>query len=408
MTTTEGPAPVRLPLPRTNVLDVSPRYDALRRAAPVSRVITPTGDPAWIVTSYREARDVFGDSARFAFYMHADPENASALSDAAVHSTPLGSGDFERDVARLRKLMVPSFAPKRLKLLHGWIQELTDGCLDDMAAAHERNPGEPVDFHTLVGFRLPVLVICALLGVPEGDRDYVIALSDRMGTMSNGADGLAAMTELHEYGTRLLATKRHDRGEDVFSDLLAAQDDETNLFTDYDLTHYAMSLVFPGHETTVARMDFGVLYLLNEPRWRDWLMADIEGRFNQTIEEILRMTSAHNLGLMRYALEDVEIAGVTIRRGDLVIISEGAANRDPSVFDHPDVFDPERTPNHHLAFGHGPHYCIGQNLARLELRIVLESLFRRFPNLRLAVDVGELEILKDRTGGGVGHVPVTW
>jgi pentalenolactone synthase len=277
-----------------------------------------------------------------------------------------------------------------------------------MAAAHDRNPGAPVDFHELVGFRLPVLVICALLGVPDADRDYVIGLSDRMGSMSDGADGLAAMVELEEYGARMLATKRHDRGEDVFSDLLAAQDEEPNLFTDYDLTHYAMSLVFPGHETTVARMDFGVLFLLSEPRWRDWLMADVEGRMGQTIEEILRMTSAHNLGLMRYALEDVEIAGVTIKTGDLVIISEGAANRDPAVFEDPDVFNPERTSNNHVAFGHGPHYCIGQNLARIELRMVLESLFRRFPDIRLAIDVDELQILKDRTGGGVGSVPVTW
>ena len=120
------------------------------------------------------------------------------------------------------------------------------------------------------------------------------------------------------------------------------------------------------------------------------------------------MTSAHNMGLMRYALEDVEIGGQTIRRGDLVIISEAAANRDPKVFDHPDVFNPERTPNSHIAFGHGPHYCIGQNLARTELRIVFASLFRRFPGIRLAADVSELKILNDRTGGGVGNVPVTW
>jgi len=407
MTSTDRAA-VQLPLKRSHVLGIAPQYRELRSESPITRVLTPTGDPAWIVTAWKEAREVFGDSARFSYYMHADPDNASALSDAAVHSKPMGAGDFERDVARLRKLMVPSFAPKRLKLLSGWIQELTDGCLDDMAAAHDRNPGARVDFHELVGFRLPVLVICALLGVPDADRDYVIGLSDRMGSMSDGADGMAAMVELEEYGARMLATKRHDRGEDVFSDLLAAQDGEPNLFTDYDLTHYAMSLVFPGHETTVARMDFGVLFLLNEPRWRDWLMADVEGRMGQTIEEILRMTSAHNLGLMRYALEDVEIAGVTIKTGDLVIISEGAANRDPAVFEDPDVFNPERTSNNHVAFGHGPHYCIGQNLARIELRMVLESLFRRFPDIRLAIGVDELQILKDRTGGGVGSVPVTW
>ena len=406
MTCTESPA-VQLPLKRSGVLDISPQYASLRSEAPLTRVLTPTGDPAWIVTAYKEAREVFGDSARFAFYTHPDPENASSLSDAAVHSKPIEGDDFERDMARLRKLMVPSFAPKRLKLLSGWIQELTDGCLDEMAAAHERSSDGVVNFHELVGFRLPVLVICALLGVPDADRDYVIELSDRMGTIGDGADAMAAMAELNEYGTRLLADKRENRGEDVFSDLLSAQETD-NLFSDADLTRYAMGMVFPGHETTVARMDFGVLFLLSDTSRRDWLMADVDGRLDKTIEEILRMTSAHNLGLMRYAVEDVEIGGVTVGRGDLVIISEAAANRDPAVFDNPDEFNPERTPNSHIAFGHGPHYCIGQNLARTELRIVLRSLFSRFPQAHLAVDVSELEILSDRTGGGVGNVPVTW
>ncbi|MDT5366153.1 MAG: hypothetical protein QOC62_584, partial [Mycobacterium sp.] len=271
MTCTESPA-VQLPLKRSGVLDISPQYASLRSEAPLTRVLTPTGDPAWIVTAYKEAREVFGDSARFAYYTHPDPENASSLSDAAVHSKPIEGDDFERDMARLRKLMVPSFAPKRLKLLSGWIQELTDGCLDDMAAAHERSSDGVVNFHDLVGFRLPVLVICALLGVPDADRDYVIELSDRMGTIGDGADAMAAMAELNEYGTRLLADKRENRGEDVFSDLLSAQETD-NLFSDADLTRYAMGMVFPGHETTVARMDFGVLFLLSDTSRRDWLMA---------------------------------------------------------------------------------------------------------------------------------------
>jgi pentalenolactone synthase len=316
--------------------------------------------------------------------------------------------DYERHMARLRTLMVPFFTPKRLKLLSGRIQELTGGCLDEMAAAHDRNPSQAANFHDLVGFRLPGLVICALIGVPDDDRDYVIGLSDRMGSTVDGAHAMAAITELGEYAARLLAAKRHVRGEDVVSYLLAAQQADPNLLSDSDLKHYGMGLVSPGHQTTMARMDFGVLYLLSEPSRRDWLMADVDARLDKTIEEILRMTSPHHMGLTRYALEDVEIGGVAVGRGDLVIISEAAANRDPSVFDDPDVFNPDRTPNSHIAFGHGPHSCIGQNLARMELRIVFRSLFQRFPGIRLAVDVNELEILKNRFGGGVGDVPVTW
>lgn len=406
MARTDSPA-LQLPLQRPDVLHVAPVYSALRGEAPLTRVTTPAGDPAWVVTAYKEAREVFADP-RFGFYTHPDPKRAPRLSDAAVHSQPMGGEEFERDMARLRKLLAPSFTPKRTRLLGGWIEELADGCLDDMQVAHDRNPDEPVDFHALLGFRLPVLVICALLGVPDEDRDHVIGLSDRMGSMVDAADARAAMAELEAYGARLAELKRADPGPDVFSDMVAAQAADPGLFTDRDLAHYAVSLVFPGHETTVARMDFGVLWLLSEPSRRDWLMADPDNRVDQTLEEILRMTAAHGMGLMRYALEDVEIGGVTVRRGDLVIISESAANRDPAVFDRPDEFDPGRKPNSHLAFGHGPHSCIGQSLARAELRAVFPALFRRFPGLRLAADVSTLRILDNRTGGGVSTVPVTW
>ncbi len=332
MTGTDRPA-VQLPLRRCNVLDIAPQYQALRSQAPLTRVLTPTGRPAWLVTAYKEAREIFADPARFGTYAHPDPENAT--------SQPLGGNDFERDmarrledserqVARLRKLILPWFAPKRLKVVSGRIQELTDSCLDAMAAAHERNPGQAVNFHGLVGFRLPGLVICALLGVPDEDRDYVIGLSDRMGSTADPADGMTAIAELRKYAARLFALKRHTRGDDIVSHLLAAQESDPGPFSDSDLRYFAMGLVSPGHETMVARIDFGVLYLLSEPSRRDWLMADIDARLDTTIEEILRMTSHHHTGRPRFAREDVEIGGVTIGRGDLVIVSEGAANRDPA------------------------------------------------------------------------------
>jgi hypothetical protein len=241
-----------------------------------------------------------------------------------------------------------------------------------------------------------VLVIGALLGVPDEDRAAVIDLSDRMVNIGDHADGVAARAELNEYMSRLVAVKRNNPGPDVISDMIAAEAEDPAFFSERPLEAYAAGLVFPGHETTVARLDFGALWLLSDTRRRDWLVADPEGRIEQTVEEILRTTSAHNLGLMRYALEDVGIGGVTVRRGDLVIISEGAANRDPSVWPEPDSFDPERPSHGHLAFGHGAHVCIGQSLARTELRTVFPSLFSF--KARLAADVSTLRIRSDRTG----------
>jgi cytochrome P450 len=398
-----------MPFPRQGVLRVSPLFAKLRREAPIIPVKTLAGDPAWMVMSYSEAKTAFSDK-RFGYFTHHDPQNAPRLSEAALHSAPMGGLDFEAEVVRLRKLLAPGFTPRRLKLLGEWIQELTDGCLDDMQAEHDKDPGKPVNFHDKVGLGLPVLVIGALLGFPPKDAHYVISLSHRMGSVYNGTDAYTAAAELQDYMKRHIEQKRKtgDLGPDVISDLIRAERENPEFFSTFPPEYYASGLVFPGHETTVARMDFGVMYLLSDPRWRDWLMADPENRIDQTVEEVLRITSATNHGLTRYALEDIEISGVTIRREDLVIISESAANRDPSTYDRPEDFDPSRTVTNHLAFGHGSHICLGQSLARLELRTVFLSLFRRFPEVRLAIDPDTLQIDNARIGGGVGHVPLIW
>jgi len=407
MTTTEDTA-LKLPFPRESVLEIAPLYELLREEGrPIVKVTTPAGDPAWLVVAHEEAKIAFSDR-RFGYYVHKDPPKASRLTDAALHAAPMGGIDFEVESGRLRKLFTPSLAPKRTRLLHDWIVELTEGCLDDMQAAHDANPGEPVDYHALLGYKLPVLVICALLGVPEKDRDYVFELSDRMGVYTSGQDPFIAMAELEAYMKEFLVWKRDHLGEDMISDMIRAQDQDPGFFQTFPLEYYATSFVFPGHETTVARMDIGLLYLLADTSRRDWLKEDPEGRIDQVVEEVVRLTSAHQLGLMRYALEDVELGGVTIKEGDLVVISEASANRDPKLYENPEVFDPTRNSKGHLAFGHGAHICIGQNLARTELRIVFLAVLRRFPDLQLAVDLDSLRLNDDRIGGGVSSIPVTW
>jgi cytochrome P450 len=371
-------------------------------------VTTPTGDPAWVVVAYDEAKQVFADR-RFGYYTHHDPKNASRMSEAALHAHPMGGMDFEDLMVRLRKLLAPGFTPRRLNLLKDWVQDLTDGCLDEMQAEHDRNPGQPVNFHALLGFRLPVLVIAALMGFPVEEADYITGLSHRMGGTQNGADAMAAAAELQAYMKKLVEKKRDNLGPDVISDFIRAEMEDPSFFDVRSLESFAAGLVFPGHETTVVRMDFGVLYLLSDPSRRDWLMEDPEGRIDQVVEEVLRITSAHNFGLMRYANEDIhDIGGVTIRRGDLVIISESAANRDPAMFERPEEFDPTRKNTGHLSFGHGAHNCLGMSLARMELKTVFLSLFRRFPNVRLAIDPAELRIDNSRVGGGVDDVPLIW
>ncbi|MGH8940233.1 MAG: cytochrome P450, partial [Actinomycetes bacterium] len=209
------------------------------------------------------------------------------------------------------------------------------------------------------------------------------------------------------YTQRLAADKRVNPGPDVLSDLVAAQAEDPT-FTDRDLALLAAALLFAGHETTASRIDFGVLWLLSDRQRRDRFVADPAGRTNATLEEILRMTAPSGTGLMRYAHEDVAVGGITIARGDLVLVNNDAANRDATVFPDPDEFDPERKPNVHLTFGHGMHACIGANLARTELRVVFPALFRRFPRLRLAVDLDAIRVTANQGTGRVDRLPVTW
>ncbi|MEV4601937.1 cytochrome P450 [Amycolatopsis sp. NPDC049253] len=404
MTTTER-AP-RLPFDRPNVLEIAPLYQVLRREGPIARVTTPAGDPAWLVTRFAEARAVFAD-LRFG-RSHPKPEEASAVSDAAVLSGPQGDYETEEaEHARLRRLLVPAFSANRMRKLGEHIQELADRCLDDLEAAHDAAGGESVNLHDFLSFPLPVLVICELLGVPYADRDKFRDLSDRIGVLDSGGDAKLAMDEFAAYMGELAARKRAEPSQDVVSDLVAAQADDPT-FTDDDLARLGAGLLFAGHETTSNRIDLGVLFLLTDLARRDALAADPEGRVHGTVEEILRMSAPGGLGLLRYAHEDVEIGGVAIRRGDAVMISTSSANRDASVFADAEEFDADRKPNSHIAFGYGGFFCIGASLARTELRVVFSSLFRRFPNLRLAADVDELDVRGNRLTGGVSSVPVTW
>ncbi|QUQ62770.1 cytochrome P450 [Kutzneria sp. CA-103260] len=404
MTTTESRP--RLPFQRPNVMDIAPLFEVLRREAAPVEVTTPAGDPAWLITRFEQARMIFGDP-RFG-RSHPAPEQASKISDAAVLSGP--SGDFDREQeehSRMRRLLVPAFSASRMRKLSDHVQELVDARIEEMTAEHDAHPDQPVDLHALLSLPLPVLVICELLGVPYEDRDYFHDLSTRLGRMDIGAGAEAASEELRAYMGRLADQKRADPQADVVSDLVKAQAEDPS-FSEDEMTRLAAGLLFAGHETTMTRIDMGTVFLLSDLERRDRFAADPEGQAQATVEEVLRLTASGSLGLLRYAREDVEVEGVTIKRGDCVLLSTGAANRDPSVFTDPEEFDPARSPNIHLAFGHGVHFCIGASLARTELKIALSTLFRRFPTLRLAVAPDDLEIRPGSLAGGLVSLPVTW
>ncbi|NWJ72834.1 cytochrome P450 [Pseudonocardia sp. ICBG1122] len=396
----------RLPFTRPNLLDLAPFYEVLRREAPIAPVTTPAGDPAWLVTRFAEVRELLGDK-RFG-RSHPEPEKASRISTAAVQDGPTGTYENEAEEhGRMRRLLTPAFSAKRMRTLSGHVQELVDGYVDAMVAEHDAaGPGATVDLHTHLAFPLPVAVICSLLGVPESDGEYFRALSDRMATFS-GEDAHAAREEFGRYMAGLAEGKRAEPGADVITDLVRAQAEDPG-FGYPEMVRLCVGLLFAGHETTVNRIGLGILFLMtNRDEW-DRLAGDPDGRVDAVIEEVMRLGAPGDLGLLRYAHSDVEIAGVTIARGDAVILSVNAANRDVDVFDHAETFDPDRTERGHVGFGHGPHFCIGASLARTELRAVFATLARRLPGLDLAVGMDELDVRTDHITGGVRSLPVRW
>ena len=341
---------LRLPFTRPNVLDLAPFYAVLRREAPVAPVTTPAGDPAWLVTRFDEVRDLLGDKRLGR--SHPEPERASRITSAAIMDGPTGTyATEEADHVRMRRLLTPAFSAKRMQMLSGHVRDLVDGCVDQLLTAHADSPDGVVDLHAGLAFPLPVAVICRLLGVSEDDHEYFASLSERMANYAIGDDAHRARDEFNQYMTGLAEAKRERPGEDVISDLVRAQSTDP----DYDY------------------------------------------------DEMIRLC----VGLLRYAHTDLDVAGVTIRRGDAVILSINAANRDTTAFADAETFDPDREERGHLGFGHGVHFCIGASLARVELRVVFATLARRLPGLRLAKPLDELEVRTTLTGG-VTELPVTW
>jgi cytochrome P450 len=394
----------QLPFPRSNVLELAPLYDLLRRESAITEVITPAGDPAWLVTGFEEVKQLLSDPRLGRSHPH--PKRASRMSTAAIQDGPIGDYETEQeDHARFRRLLTPSFSVKRMRQLSGKVQALTDGYIDRLIEEHESSG--IVDLHKGLALPLPVAVICQLLGVPEKDSDLLRSLSTRMATFSADGDALRAYEEFSRYLEVLADAKRADPSEDVVTDIVQAQAADEDFDHDY-MVLLIITLLFAGHETTVNRIGLGTLMLLTQPEQWEALVADPAGRVDATVEEIVRLGAPGSIGILRYAHADLEIGGVAIKNGELVILSNSAANRDPSAFTDPDEFDPDREERLHLGFGYGGRFCIGAALARIELRVVFTTLAQRLPGLRLAIDLDGLEVRPDHIVGGLTTLPVTW
>ncbi|MER6072633.1 cytochrome P450 [Streptomyces sp. NPDC001817] len=406
LTDPTGPAkpaePVAFPQDRTCPYHPPTGYEPLRDGRALSRVTLFDGREVWAVTAHATARALLADprlsSDRRRPGFPIPAERFAGVRDRRV--ALLGVDDPEHQ--RQRRMMIPSFTVRRATELRPWIQHTVDGLLDAMIAQ-----GPPADLVPAFALPVPSMVICGLLGVPYSDHEFFEEQSRRLLRGPRAADSVAARTRLEEYLGELIdaKAKRTEPGDGILDDLVHHQLRDGTVDRD-ELVSLAVILLVAGHETTANMISLGTFTLLQHPERPAELRAD-PALLPAAVEELMRMLSIAE-GLARVALEDIEIAGTTIRAGEGVLFSTSVINRDPTLYDTPDSLDFHRPARHHVAFGFGIHQCLGQNLARAELEIALGSLLTRLPGLRLAVPAEEIPFKRGDTIQGMLELPVTW
>ncbi|MFF7953918.1 cytochrome P450 family protein [Streptomyces griseorubiginosus] len=381
----------------------------LRTFGPAARVMLPGDIPAWSVTDPSLIRrllvnpDVSKDAAQhWAAYIAGQiPADWPQRIWVDVRNALTASGKEHR---RLRRPLARAFSPRRVRSLVPRIEAITAQLLDGLEAVS----GEVIDLRARFAWRLPLLVINELFQTPDHlHHDFRDTAGALFATDLSPAAALTAWERLYELIAALITHKAQHPADDLSSDLIAARD--AGDLTDRELADSFVLIISAGHETTVNLLDHAVVNLTDH---RDQLALVTGGQvsWDAVVEETLRHQAPVANLILRFAATDVvdEATGVRFAQGDAIVISYAAANRDPHVHG-PDAnaFDVQRPTSHdHLAFGFGPHLCVGAELARLEARIGLQRLFERFPDLHLAVDPDQLQPLPSYISNGHQRLPV--
>jgi len=373
---------------------------------PFPEITLPSGDVMRSVAGHADVREVLSDP-RFTRELHraAETPRIARGADISDDRDSLLNMDPPRHT-KLRRIVAGAFTPRRVAAWQPRIDDIVDRLLTEMTAA-----APPADLMTAFAVPLPIQVICELLGVPGQDRDrFRHWAAGALTTASEAAAERArARSEFYAYIGALLTARRaalaSAPGDALIDALLTARDGD-DVLTERELVSLIENLITAGHETTSNLIGGGMFTLLGQGHYES-LVRD-PALLPGFVEELLRHDSPAPYAMPRLATEDVELPSGLVRRGQTVLPLTTAANHDPAVYPDPDLFDPHRTGPPHLAFGHGPHFCLGANLARLELERALTALTERLPGLALAVPAADVPW---RTGGlvnGPERLPVTW
>lgn len=373
-----------------------PVYEKLRQSDPILNLQFPDGRFGWLISNYEQAVEALKDG-RFS----KDIAKAMGQEQTSVFSTNMLFSD-PPDHKRLRGLVQKGFTPQRIADMRGHIQEIADNLLDAVSSK------DTINLIDEYAFKLPIIVISEILGVPTEDQDKFRVWSNSIIGASNQEMNEQVVQHMNEFIAYLkdwFAKVREQPGDDMISQLVIAENQGDRL-SEQELYGVVTLMIIAGHETTVNLIGNGVLALLEHPEQRKLLQEQPE-LIHGAIEEMLRYNGPVEFSTSRWAAEDMDFHGVHMKKGDLVVIALNSANRDASQFENPDIFDITREKSQHLAFGKGIHLCLGAPLARLEGEIAINTLLRRYPHFKLQRDIDELEWRPGMIVRGVKEIPIS-
>ncbi len=392
----------QFPFKRERAFDPPLLYARARESRPIFPVTLWDGRRAYLLTRYGHLRAVVLDPRFSGEFGRAD---FPAVTEARVaidkqERAFVGMDNPQHD--HYRRMLSGEFTVKRMLALKPRIEQITNELIDDMLSC-----SPPVDFITALAQKFPALVMCDLFGSPYEDHEFIMACAaGRHGLSQTPEQARTSAQALVEYAAQLIAKKIRRPGNDMISRIVDEYVKPGKLSVE-EFAHIGAMLLRAGHDTTANMIALGTLLLLQTPAQltalrHDWSLIDA------AVEELLRYLSPVQFAPRRVALEDVEIDGIVIKKGEGVFGLTPAANRDPTMFQDPDRFDVRRNAGNHCAFGYGIHQCLGQMLARFELRTVFPALFQRIPTLELAVPVIEIRFKDDSQIYGIYAMPVRW
>ncbi len=399
---TQGACPV-YPFRREDPLAPPAALLAAHASGRPLRVALWHGGHAWVVTRHDQVRAILADDARFSGRFGQDGFPTVTEARVAVDRGErafVGMDNPDHD--RFRRMFTQEFSVPRMRALEPRIAAIADGLIDELVEA-----GPPQDLVATLATRFPSLVMSELFGSPFEDHRFIIECAvARHGLTQSAATAHDKARELAAYVRRLIDAKEREPGDDLITRILREHVIPGRLTRD-EFAEIGAMILRAGHDTTTNMIGTGTLLLLRDDALRARLAADPSG-LPRAIEEMLRFVSPVQFSPRRVAKVDVEVGGETIRAGEGLFLSLPAANRDPAVFPAPEALDAGRDAVRHLAFGFGIHQCLGQILARVELRIVFDAILRRLPGLRLAVPADAIRFKDDMQIYGVHALPVAW